>query len=142
MAAASQKGVLLAGDGRGRTIVPMLHPAYDGMFTLVKLLELLSTARLKLHDVVATLPAWFIQETDVSCPWDKKGRVMRMLGEQYRDRRARASDGIKIQLGDDWVLILPDPDEPRFHLVAEGPSDTEAKALVDKYASIVQGLQQ
>jgi mannose-1-phosphate guanylyltransferase/phosphomannomutase len=142
MAAASQRGVLLAGDGRGGTIFPTLHPAYDGMFTLVKLLELLSAARTKLHEVVATLPPWYIQETDVACPWDKKGRVMRMLGEQYRDRRARASDGIKVQLGEDWVLILPDPDEPQFHLVAEGRSEDEARALVDKYASIVQGLQQ
>jgi mannose-1-phosphate guanylyltransferase / phosphomannomutase len=142
MAAASQKGVLLAGDGRGRTIIPMLHPAYDGMFTLVKLLELLSSARLKLHEVVAMLPPWYIQDVNVPCPWDKKGRVMRMMGEQYRDRRARASDGIKIQLGEDWVLVLPDPDEPQFHLVAEGRSVSEAKALVDKYATIVHGMQQ
>jgi len=67
---------------------------------------------------------------------------MRMLGEQYRERRARALDGIKIQLGDDWVLVLPDPDEPQFHLVAEAPSETEAQELVEKYAGIVTGLQQ
>jgi mannose-1-phosphate guanylyltransferase/phosphomannomutase len=141
MAAASGKGVRLAGDGRGRTIFPSLHPTFDGMFSLAKLLELLSRAHATLHEVVAALPEWHIRETDVACPWERKGRVMRLLGEQYRDRRVRAADGIKIGLGTDWVLILPDPDEPQFHLVAEAQSDAEAQALADKYASIVTGLQ-
>ena len=141
MAAAAQRGVRLAGDGRGRTIFPALHPAFDAMYTLAKLLELLSSSNTRLHDVVASLPPWHIREADVPCPWDKKGAVMRMISEQYRERRARTADGIKIQLEDEWVLILPDPDEPRFHLVAEGRSDDEAEALVEKYGSIVTGLQ-
>ena len=82
-----------------------------------------------------------MREVNVACPWDKKGAVMRMVSEQYRERRMRTVDGIKIQLEDEWVLILPDPDEPQFHLVAEGRSDDEAQALVEKYGSIVTGLQ-
>lgn len=142
MSAATQKNVRLAGDGHGRMIFPTLHPTFDAMFSLAKVLELLSNARARLHEVVADLPPWYIQEADVPCPWDKKGRVMRLLGEQYRERRARALDGIKIQLGKDWVLILPDPDEPQFHLVAEAASEKEAREVVDKYAGIVTGLQQ
>jgi mannose-1-phosphate guanylyltransferase/phosphomannomutase len=141
MAAASQKSVRLAGDGRGRYIFPTLHPTFDGMFSLAKLLELLAHERTALHDVLKALPSWHMRETDVPCPWDKKGRVMRLLGEQYRERRVRTADGIKIGLGDEWVLILPDPDEPQFHLVAEAGTDSEAAALADKYASIVTGLQ-
>lgn len=142
MAASTQKNVRIAGDGRGRYIFPSLHPTFDGMFSLAKLLELLSSAHTTLQAVIEGLPEWHITESDVACPWDKKGRVMRMLGEQYRQRRVRTADGIKIQLGDDWVLILPDPDEPQFHLVAQAQSAAEAQALVDKYASIVTGLQQ
>jgi mannose-1-phosphate guanylyltransferase / phosphomannomutase len=142
MAAAMQEDVRLAGDGRGRVIFPSLHPTFDGMFGLTKMLELLSHAHATLSDVVAGLPTWNLRESDVACPWDKKGRVMRMLGEQYRERRIRTLDGIKVQLGDEWVLVLPDPDEPQFHLVAEAHSDGEAQSLVEKYASIVTGLQQ
>jgi mannose-1-phosphate guanylyltransferase/phosphomannomutase len=141
MAAAGQRGVRLAGDGRGRTIFPSLHPAFDAMFSLAKLLELLSISNARLHEVIAGLPEWHIRESNVPCTWDKKGSVMRMVSEQYRDRRARTTDGIKIQLEDEWVLVLPDPDEPRLHLVAEGRSDDEAQALVEKYGSIVTGLQ-
>lgn len=142
MAAAAGKGVYLAGDGRGRYIFPALHPTFDGMLGLVKLMELLANAHTSLHDVVAGLPTWHLRELDVPCPWDKKGQVMRLLGEQYRERRVRAADGIKIDLGADWVLILPDPDDPQFHIVTEAHSDDEADALAQKYAGIVTGLQQ
>jgi mannose-1-phosphate guanylyltransferase/phosphomannomutase len=141
MTAARQKGVALAGDGKGAVIFPEFSPFFDGMYSLAKLLELLSRAHTSFQAAVAALPAWHQAETDVACPWDKKGRVMRLLSEQYRERRVRSSDGIKIQLGDNWVLILPDPDEPQFHLVVEAESDKEAEALVDTYAGIVADLQ-
>jgi mannose-1-phosphate guanylyltransferase/phosphomannomutase len=141
MYAASQKDVLLAGDGRGRVIFPVLHPTFDGMLGLVKLLELLAKSRTTIQQVVEALPSWHVHETDVACPWDKKGRVMRLLGERYRETRVRSTDGIKIALGDEWVLVLPDPDEPQFHLVAEGHSDDEARSLATTYGGIVTGLQ-
>ncbi len=66
---------------------------------------------------------------------------MRLLNEQYKSRRAELIDGIKIVLGEgEWVLILPDPDFPRFHVYVEAPGDSEARALADRYVRIVEGL--
>jgi mannose-1-phosphate guanylyltransferase/phosphomannomutase len=39
------------------------------------------------------------------------------------------------------VLILPDPDGPFFHVIAEGCSDDQARVLTEKYAGLVAGLQ-
>ena len=52
-----------------------------------------------------------------------------------------STEGVKIDLGDEWVLILPDPDGPFFHIIAEGSSDEQARVLTDKYAGLVTGLQ-
>jgi mannose-1-phosphate guanylyltransferase/phosphomannomutase len=66
---------------------------------------------------------------------------MRLLNQQYKDRRAELIDGIKILLGEgEWVLVLPDPDYAKFHVYAEAPTDTEAQELVDRYVRIVDGL--
>ena len=52
-------------------------------------------------------------------------------------------DGIKIMLGEgEWVLVLPDPDFPRFHVHAEASNEKEAQELADRYVRIVQGLQE
>jgi mannose-1-phosphate guanylyltransferase/phosphomannomutase len=74
MSTATQKHVRLAGDGQGRTIFPLMHPIFDAMFSLVKLVELLARAQAPFDEVLADLPAWHLQQTDVPCPWDKKSR--------------------------------------------------------------------
>jgi mannose-1-phosphate guanylyltransferase/phosphomannomutase len=66
---------------------------------------------------------------------------MRILNQQYQERQLDQVDGIKIDLGKEWVLILPDPDGPFFHVYAEGSSNEQARILVEKYAGLVTGLQ-
>jgi len=91
---------------------------------------------------VDDLPQYYLSSTRVICPWEHKGKVMRILSEQYRERRAKPIDGIKIDLGKEWVLVLPDADRPLFHVVAESVSNDQAQALAEKYARVVSGLQQ
>ncbi len=142
MTAAGREGVVLVGDGVGGYVFPELHPAFDGILAIVKLLELLAAFQMRLSEVVDDLPAYYMSRTTVNCPWDHKGKVMRILNEQYRERRAKPIDGIKIDLGKEWVLVLPDADRPLFHVVAESVSNEQAQALAEKYARVVSGLQQ
>jgi mannose-1-phosphate guanylyltransferase/phosphomannomutase len=139
---AGRKGVVMAADGAGNYVFPQFQPMIDGLMATVKLLEFLATQGTTLADVVAGLPAFHVQQREVSCPWESKGTVMRLLNQQYKDRRAELIDGIKIMLGEgEWVLILPDPDFPRFHVYAEARTDNEARDLADRYVRIVEGLQ-
>ncbi len=142
MIAAGREGVVLVGDGTGQFAFPEMHPAFDGMLAIAKLLELLATFDMRLSEVVDNLPAYYMSSTRVSCPWESKGKVMRILSEQYRERRAKPIDGIKIDLGKEWVLVLPDADGPFFHIYAESVSNEQAQALAEKYARVVTGLQQ
>ncbi|GCE06397.1 mannose-1-phosphate guanyltransferase [Dictyobacter aurantiacus] len=142
MTAAGREGVVLVGDGSGQFAFPELHPAFDGMLAIAKLLELLATFNMRLSEVVDDLPAYYMSSARVTCPWEHKGKVMRILSEQYRERRAKPIDGIKIDLGKEWVLVLPDADAPFFHVFAESVSNEQAQALAEKYARVVSGLQQ
>jgi mannose-1-phosphate guanylyltransferase/phosphomannomutase len=142
MMAASREGVVLVGDGEGGFVFPQLQPAFDGILAIAKLLELLATFQMRLSEVVDDLPTYYLSRTRVSCPWEHKGKVMRILSEQYRERRSKPIDGIKIDLGKEWVLVLPDADRPLFHVVAESVSNEQAQALAEKYARVVSGLQQ
>ncbi len=142
MTAAGREGIVLVGDGRGGFVLPALQPAFDGMLATAKLLELLATFQMKLSEVVDDLPSYYMSTAHVSCAWENKGKVMRILSEQYRERRAKPIDGIKIDLGKEWVLVLPDADSPLFHIFAESVSNEQAQALAEKYARVVSGLQQ
>jgi mannose-1-phosphate guanylyltransferase/phosphomannomutase len=142
MTAAGRDGVVLVGDGRGQFAFPELHPTFDGILAIAKLLEHLAFYDVRLSEVVDDLPAYYMSSARVTCPWENKGKVMRILGEQYRERRTKPIDGIKIDLGKEWVLVLPDADSPFFHIFAESVSNEQAQALAEKYARVVTGLQQ
>jgi mannose-1-phosphate guanylyltransferase/phosphomannomutase len=133
----------MAADGAGNFVFPQFQAVIDGLMATVKLLEFLATQKTTLADVIDGLPAFHVSHREVTCPWEAKGKVMRLLNQQYKDRRADLIDGIKILLGEgEWVLVLPDPDFPRFHVYAEARTDSEANDLVDRYVRIVEGLQE
>jgi mannose-1-phosphate guanylyltransferase/phosphomannomutase len=141
MAAASREGVVLAGDGDGGLIFPSFLPSMDGLYATAKLHQLLQRHRVGLSEVVADLPEYHVASTKVPCSWDDKGKVMRLLSQQFNDRRTKQIDGVKIDLGEEWVLVLPDVDRPIFHILAESDSGEGARVLMDKYAALVSSLQ-
>ncbi len=140
-AAVDHPDLLLLGDGAGHYIFPSFYPIADGLFAIVKIMELLTLNDTKLSDVVYQIPIYYLNQTRVPCRWENKGKVMRILNQQYQDRTLNHVEGIKIDLGNEWVLILPDPDGPFFHVIAEGCSDDQARVLTEKYAGLVAGLQ-
>ncbi|HEY1013089.1 MAG TPA: mannose-1-phosphate guanyltransferase [Herpetosiphonaceae bacterium] len=139
--AARCKELKLLGDGAGSLIFPQFYPVSDGLFAIVKLMELLARADMRLSEIRRSLPRSTMDQTKVPCRWENKGKVMRILNEQYAERGSEHIDGIKIELGPEWVLILPDPDGPFIHVIAEGTTAEQAQVLTEKYAGLVMGLQ-
>lgn len=139
--AARQRDLLLLGDGTGNYIFPSFYPIVDGLFAILKIMELLILNATTMSEVIYQLPPYYLNQTKVPCRWESKGKVMRMLNERYHDRTHDQVDGVKIDLGDEWVLIQPDPDSPFFHIIAEGGSEDRAWTLTEKYAELVASLQ-
>ncbi|HEY65942.1 MAG TPA: NTP transferase domain-containing protein [Caldilineae bacterium] len=143
MAVCADGEVVMAADCSGNFAFPRFQPAIDGLMAMVRLLEMLAVHKVRLSELVDTLPKFYIAEGRVNCPWEAKGTVMRLLNEQYKNVPLERLDGIKIHLSEqEWVLVRPDPDQPLFHVVAEAASEQQAKDLVEKYRRIVEGLQE
>lgn len=140
MKAALDGDLALIGDARGGFIFPDFTPFLDGMFAIVKILELSAIAGKRLSDIVQDVPSYYTARSRIPCRWESKGRVMRMLSQRYDSQSSESPEGIYIDLGDEWVLILPDREEPAFHVLTEGVSDEGAHDLVDKYSSLLSGL--
>jgi mannose-1-phosphate guanylyltransferase/phosphomannomutase len=141
--AADTPDLHLLGDGNGGYIFPSFHPIPDGLFAVVKLMELLSRNDTTLSAVIDHLPTFHMDRTRVACRWESKGKVMRILNERYQHRNFQGDnvDGVKIDMGYEWVLILPDLEGPFFHVLAEGTSEERAHELAEKYAREVAELQ-
>ncbi|HUP28094.1 MAG TPA: sugar phosphate nucleotidyltransferase, partial [Chloroflexia bacterium] len=105
MSAALKPGVVVAGDGQGSFIFPQFQPTADGLFAIAKLMEMTAIAKTRFTRAIENLPRYAMASTRVPCRWEDKGRVMRILNEQYRDNSAKQVDGVKINLGNgEWAL--------------------------------------
>jgi mannose-1-phosphate guanylyltransferase/phosphomannomutase len=69
----------------------------------------------------------------VHCPWAAKGLVMRTLIDEAKGHDTDNLDGLKVYLDEGWVSLMPDPDQPRFHIYAEGRNADESDELCARY---------
>ncbi|MCD6309364.1 MAG: mannose-1-phosphate guanyltransferase, partial [Candidatus Eremiobacteraeota bacterium] len=128
-AALGEKKISFAGSIDGAFAFPEFQPVFDGMFSFVKLLELMAGSGLSLGDAREMIPEFYMIESQANCPWQKKGLVMRRLVEENRGHPMEMIEGIKVFFDGGWVLAIPDPTEPRIHIWAEGDSTTRAEEL-------------
>src|SRR2546429_226475 len=140
MSLAAREHPLLVGDGVGGFIFPRFHPSFDGLFATVRLIELLVTAKESLSEVVDEAPPVHLARLQVVCPWEQKGRVMRMLAQDPKTERTRQIDGVKHQNDGEWILVLPDADRPLFNVYAEAKDDARAWSLVQEYADKLERM--
>ncbi len=140
MSLAAREHPLLVADGVGGFIFPRFHPSFDGLFATVRLLELLAATGRTLGEVMDDTPPAHLARLQVDCPWEQKGRVMRLLAQDPATERTKQVDGVKHQSDGEWVLVLPDADRPLFNVYAEAPDEGRAWALAQEYADRLERL--
>ena len=141
MQRATEPDVILATDGRGHFIFPEFQPVVDGLFASVKVLELMGRYTTHLSVVLSQVPPFHVYNGRVDCPWEKRGKVMRLLAESVDAQKVENMDGIKAWFDEEtWVLVRPDPDHPLFHVDAEARTAVEAQALVREYVRRIEEL--
>lgn len=79
-------------------------------------------------------------ERSVFCPWEAKGTVMRKLIHAAEPSNTSFLDGLKYHTEQGWVLVVPDGDDPVFHIQSEADSQEEADRLTDYYTAVIEGI--
>jgi mannose-1-phosphate guanylyltransferase/phosphomannomutase len=130
--------VIMAGTMDGRFAFPSFQAAFDGMFAIAKTIELLAACNAPLAGMLAEAPRRTFLRAKVSCALEKKGGVMRRMSEDSMDKEASYIDGIKVNFGEDWVLVLPDQYQPNFQIVAESKEPKTAQRLLEEFRDKVE----
>jgi mannose-1-phosphate guanylyltransferase/phosphomannomutase len=142
--------VVMGGSGETGFIFPQLHPGFDAMFSVAKLIEMLTIQERSLATIRTELPRVYHKSYTVRCPWTVKGALMRYLVETHPAQDLELIDGVKISKhhDDSWILILPDAGEPVVHLFAnsndrEWVDDTlrEYRTRVQEFVEQEQGVE-
>jgi mannose-1-phosphate guanylyltransferase/phosphomannomutase len=138
----SQKNpnVVLGGSGDTGFIFPQLHPGFDSMFCIAKIIEMLTIQERSLATVRSELPRVIHKNYTVRCPWSAKGALMRYLVETHPAQNLELIDGVKIcqPYDDSWLLVLPDASEPLVHLYANSNDRDWVDDTLRNYRTRVQ----
>ncbi len=133
---------VLGGSANGCFIFPEFQNGYDAMFALGQVLEHLTFQGRTLNEAILGLPPLIYQVDSVHCPWERKGRLMRLLVEKHQDHPVELLDGVKIQTRPEhWILVLPDAVEPLVHIYADGLDLQHTSSDLSEYAQLVRYLQ-
>ncbi|BAU65795.1 Nucleotidyl transferase [Stanieria sp. NIES-3757] len=148
-ASQTNPNVVLGGSGDMGFIFPQLHPGFDAMFGIAKLIEMLTIQERSLAQIRSELPRVCHRYYTVRCPWKVKGALMRYLVETHPTNNLELIDGVKIidPHNDNWLLILPDAGEPLVHIYANSEdrqwvddSLAEYRQRIQKFIDREQGL--
>jgi mannose-1-phosphate guanylyltransferase/phosphomannomutase len=131
--ASTSSEILMTGTTDGRFAFPRFQAAFDGMFAIAKLMELAAACSISLSHGLLAVPTRAFLETTLPCAWEMKGGIMRRMSEDSLEKEATFIDGIKVQFGEDWVLVLPDQYLPYVHIVAEAKDHKMAQKLLTEY---------
>lgn len=136
---------LFGGEPCGAWIHPKFHHCPDGLLSSVLLLKALEDEELKPSEFTAKVPRFFILRENVACRNEIKQKViekaeqaLKLAFPKYKE--CLKIDGIRLSLGDGWILIRASGTEPLVRLTVEGESMESAKKIMEKGMSLVKKL--
>jgi mannose-1-phosphate guanylyltransferase/phosphomannomutase len=138
-AASVEPDVILAGDGRGRFVLPALGPGPDAVSALMMLLSLMADTELSLSQLNARIPATTVLSRTVTVPWHRRASAMRAVRQAAERSPLDTLDGLRIIEPDDsWCLVLPEDDQACLTLYAEASTAPAAETLLDRWERVIE----
>jgi mannose-1-phosphate guanylyltransferase/phosphomannomutase len=138
LATALQENAVFAGTEDGTYAFPDGLPAFDGIAAFCTLHELVAKSETSLGERLAGLPDSNVVHHTVPTAWDRKGAVMRRVAGDHSADRTEETEGLKMFHGDEWALVIPDPEDPVTHVWAEGSTADESRAVAERYISLIE----
>ncbi|MGO0122300.1 sugar phosphate nucleotidyltransferase [Desulfothermobacter acidiphilus] len=113
---------------------------FDALAALLHLFSFIRERGISLAQLAEEIPAYFLSRRETPVRWKAKGKVIRRLAEEHRERPVEFIDGIKVYHPEGWTLILPDPEEPVCRIWSEASSMELAESLTEFYSQRIREL--
>ena len=120
----------IGGEGNGGVILSEVHLGRDAPIGAALLLQLLHEENQSLSQIVSGLPRYVIVKDKLDRPDASLDTVYAALRAAFPEAEADTQDGLRLSWPDRWVHVRPSGTEPIVRVIAEAPSDREARELV------------
>jgi len=120
----------VGGEGNGGVILSEVHLGRDAPVGAALTLQLLHEEGRPLSAIVGDLPRYVIVKDKLDRPDASLDSVYATLKHAFPDASVDTQDGLRLSWADRWVHVRPSGTEPIVRVIAEAPTEREAKELV------------
>jgi len=130
---------VIGGEGNGGVIYPSINFARDSQVGMALILHLLTGSGKTVSELMAELPRFCMVKEKLTCPSNKIPDVLRMVKREYAEMPMDIRDGVKVMLPNGWFHVRGSNTEPIVRVVAEAPTEAEARQVVqDVFGRVAQ----
>jgi phosphomannomutase len=123
-------GAVIGGEGNGGVILPDMHLGRDAPVGIALILQLLTEDKKPLSAVAGELPRYSIVKDKLKRPKASLDTVYSALLETFADATVDTQDGLRLAWADRWLHVRPSGTEPIVRVIAEAPTESDARGLV------------
>jgi mannose-1-phosphate guanylyltransferase/phosphomannomutase len=129
----------LVATGEGNFAFTEFATHRDSMFATLKILQMMLHHKIKLSEMIASLPSFYYKATKVECKQALKGKMMRMFLADAKGKESSTLDGVKIWLDkNDWILMIPDQYSDHLNLYIQAEKKEKGKAILAEYSARIE----
>jgi phosphomannomutase len=125
-------GSPIGGEGNGGVILPELHLGRDAPVGVALMLQLMLTEGRSVSELAGDLPRYVIVKDKLDRPEAPLDAVYGAMREAFAEADVDTQDGLRLSWSDRWVHVRPSGTEPIVRVIAEAPSEEEARELVSR----------
>lgn len=125
-----QVKAVIGGEGNGGVIYPKINYCRDSQVGIALILHLLAETGATISELLSDLPPFKIVKEKLPCPSHKIAEVLKMTRATYADHPMDLRDGVKVRFDHGWLHVRGSNTEPIIRLVAEAPTEEEAKIII------------
>ena len=136
-------GALICGEGNGGVIYPASHCGRDAMVGVALFLSHLAHKGMKVSELKATLPQYFIAKNRIDLPDASAVEpVLQAMKERFKDEKINTIDGVKIdfEASRRWVHLRKSNTEPIIRVYSEAPTEADAVSLGEEIVAFAREI--
>jgi len=126
-----ERRAVVGGEGNGGVILPAVHLGRDAPVAAALALALLAKRRQTVSALVDGAPRYTIVKAKLPRPDRALDEVYAALRRRWPDAEADAQDGLRLGWLDRWVHVRPSGTEPVVRVIAEAPTERDARGMVE-----------
>jgi phosphomannomutase len=134
------EGAAIGGEGNGGVILTELHLGRDAPLAVAMILQMLLEDDVPMSQTLAAFPSYSIVKDKMDRPSAPLDAVYARLRGEFGDAEANDLDGLRLSWRDRWVHVRPSGTEPIVRVIAEAPSEAEARDLVARSRAPLEAL--